>query len=123
MGLNLKKVKNKDRHKDIMLLFDDFKKMDLRVARVLDVKEHPDADKLYVLQIEVGDSTKQIVAGLREHYSKEELIGRKIVVINNLEPATIRGEESNGMLLAASDNSTPVILVPEKDVSSGAQIG
>lgn len=105
-----------------MLSFDDFKRLDLRVAEVIDVKEHPSADKLYVLQIRVGDEAKQIVAGIRASYDKEALKGKKIVVINNLEPATIRGAESNGMLLAADDSGTPVILIPERDVPSGSKI-
>ncbi|MFC1548535.1 methionine--tRNA ligase subunit beta [Candidatus Omnitrophota bacterium] len=105
-----------------MVSFDDFKKLDLRIAEVKDVKEHPNADKLYVLQIEVGGEAKQIVAGIRQQYSSDALVGRKIVVINNLEPAVIRGEESNGMLLAAKDGDAPVILCPEKDVPSGSAI-
>ncbi|MEA3489322.1 MAG: methionine--tRNA ligase subunit beta [Candidatus Omnitrophota bacterium] len=105
-----------------MISFDEFKKMDLRVAKVLDVRDHPDADKLYVIQIDVGGQTRQIVAGIRTQYPIEELLGRKIVMINNLEPVTIRGEESRGMLLAANDDGSPVILVPERDVPSGTQI-
>jgi methionine--tRNA ligase beta chain len=105
-----------------MLSFDDFKQIDLRVAEILEVKDHPDADRLYVLRIAVGDEEKQIVAGVREHYSAEELTGRKIIIVNNLEPATIRGVESNGMLLAAKDDGAPVILMPERDVPSGAVI-
>jgi len=103
--------------------FDDFKKVDLRVAEILEVNEHPNADRLYVLKIRVGDQEKQIVGGVREHYHPDALVGRKIVVVNNLEPVTIRGEESNGMLLAAKDGDVPVILCPERDVPSGAAIG
>jgi methionyl-tRNA synthetase len=102
--------------------FDDFKKLDLRIAKIMDVKEHPNADKLYVIQIEVGGEMKQIVAGIRHEYDAGALIGRKIVVVNNLEPVVIRGEESNGMLLAARDGDSPVILVPEKDVPPGSAI-
>ena len=102
--------------------FEDFKKLDMRVAKILDVKEHPNADKLYVIQVEVGGRTKQLVAGIRAQYSPEDLTGRNIVVVDNLEPVTIRGEESHGMLLAASDNGSPVILVPESDVPSGTRI-
>lgn len=105
-----------------MISFEDFKKMDLRVAEVLEVREHSDADKLYVLKIDVGGELKQIVAGVRNQYSMDELTGRKIIVINNLEPVTLRGEESQGMLLAANDEGSPVVLVPEKDVPSGTAI-
>ncbi|MDP8299219.1 MAG: methionine--tRNA ligase subunit beta [Candidatus Tantalella remota] len=105
-----------------MLSFEDFKQIDLRVAEILEVKDHPDADRLYVLRIAVGDEEKQIVAGVREQYSSEDLVGRKIIIVNNLEPVTIRGEESNGMLLAAKDDGAPVILMPERDVPSGSVI-
>ena len=105
-----------------MISFEDFKKIDLRVAKILEVNDHPNADKLYVLKIDVGDQTKQIVAGIRANYSPDELVGKKIAVINNLEPATIRGEESNGMLLAANDEGVPIILTTDRDVPAGAEI-
>ncbi|MFH1665578.1 MAG: methionine--tRNA ligase subunit beta [Candidatus Omnitrophota bacterium] len=106
-----------------MVSFEDFKKLDLRIARIDEVKEHPRADRLFVLQVDIGGQKKQIVAGIREHYSAEDLTGREIVIVNNLEPAVIRGEESNGMLLAARDGDVPVILVPSRDVPPGANIG
>ena len=102
--------------------FEEFKKLDLRIAEIIEAKEHPDADRLHVLKIALGDEIKQIVAGIREQYATDELIGRKIVVVNNLEPVSIRGEVSNGMLLAARGDDGPVILLPEKDVSSGARV-
>jgi methionyl-tRNA synthetase len=105
-----------------MVSFEDFKKLELRVAEIIEVSDHPNADKLYVIKIKVGDETKQIVAGIRQSYNPEELKEKKVVIVDNLEPAQIRGEESNGMLLAAIDNGSPVILVPEKDVPSGAKI-
>ncbi|MFH1309386.1 MAG: methionine--tRNA ligase subunit beta [Candidatus Omnitrophota bacterium] len=106
-----------------MISFEDFKKIDLRIAEIVSVEEHSNADKLYIIQISLGDEKKQIVAGLRANYSPEELIGKKVVVINNLDPVVIRGEESNGMLLAASSENGPVILMPEKNVEAGAVIG
>jgi methionyl-tRNA synthetase len=107
-----------------MISFEDFKKLDLRVAKILEVKDHPDADRLYVLRIQVGQEEKQIVAGIRQFYSPEELEGGYIVIVNNLEPVTLRGQQSNGMLLAAKrDDGMPVLLVPEKDVESGSIIG
>ena len=102
--------------------FDDFKELEIKVAEIIDVHEHPNADKLYVLKISVGEDSKQIVAGIRGSYGPDELKGKKIVIINNLEPVVIRGEESNGMLLAASSEDGPVLLVPEKDVSSGSPV-
>jgi methionyl-tRNA synthetase len=102
--------------------YEDFAKLDLRVAKVLSAREHPNADKLLLLQIKVGEQEKQIVAGIRGHYTPESLVGRLIVVLNNLAPAMLRGEESNGMLLAASDASGVILLTPERDCEAGAGI-
>jgi tRNA-binding protein len=103
-----------------MVTYEDFKKLELVVAQIKEVAEHPNADRLYVLKIDTGKEEKQLVAGIRSSYTKEELIGRKIIVINNLEPAVIRGETSNGMLLAATGENGPVFLSPEKDVPVGS---
>ncbi len=100
----------------------DFAKLDLRVAKVIAAREHPNADKLLLLTIRVGDVEKQIVAGVRAHYPAESLVGRSIVVVNNLEPAVIRGEESNGMLLAASDSAGVTLLTPDRECEAGAGI-
>ncbi|MBX7168344.1 MAG: methionine--tRNA ligase subunit beta [Pirellulales bacterium] len=100
----------------------DFAKLDLRVAKVVAAKEHPAADKLLLLQIQVGEVEKQIVAGIRGHYAPGDLVGRQIVVVNNLEPATIRGEQSQGMLLAASDTGGVVLLRPDREVAGGSQV-
>ncbi len=100
----------------------DFAKLDLRVATVIAAREHPNADKLLLLTIRVGDVEKQIVAGIRAHYPADSLVGRTIVIVNNLEPAVIRGEESNGMLLAASDAQGVTLLRPDRDCESGAWI-
>ena len=91
-----------------------FEKLDLRVAKILDVREHPDAEKLYVVQIEVGEERRQLVAGLRAYYKKEALIGKKVAFVANLKPAKIRGIESQGMILAADDGKTLSILSAEK---------
>ena len=96
--------------------------MELIVAQIKEAQEHPDADRLYVLKIDTGAEEKQLVAGIRSSYSIEELIGKKIIVINNLEPAVLRGQESQGMLLAASGENGPVLLVPEKDVPLGSRV-
>ncbi len=103
-----------------MPTLDDFKKLELVVAQIKDVKEHPNADRLYILKIDTGKEEKQLVAGIRLSYPKEELLGKKIIVINNLDPAVIRGEESRGMLLAASGENGPVILTPDRDVPVGS---
>jgi methionyl-tRNA synthetase len=103
----------------------DFAKMDLRVAKVLSVEPHPNADKLYVLKIDLGPlGERQLVAGLKGYYEAEALAGRSIVVIANLQPAVLRGVESQGMLLAAAteDQSHVVFLTPEQDIAPGAQV-
>jgi methionyl-tRNA synthetase len=102
--------------------YEDFAKLELRVAKVLAAREHPNANKLLLLQIQVGDAEKQIVAGIRGHYDPAALVGRQIVVVNNLEPAMIRGEESNGMLLAASDSAGVVLLRPDREVEPGSGV-
>jgi methionyl-tRNA synthetase len=106
-----------------MITYDDFKKLELRVARIKEAREHPNADRLYVLVIELEDGrTKQIVAGIRKSYTKEELVGKEVVVVDNLEPAILRGEESQGMLLAASDENGISILTPHREVKLGSVV-
>jgi len=100
----------------------DFQKIELRTAKVLEAKEHPNADKLLILQIEVGEERKQICAGIKKHYRPEDLVGRTIIVVNNLAPAVLRGEESQGMLLAASHEDSVVLLRPDQDLPSGCQV-
>jgi tRNA-binding protein len=95
------------------LAYEDFAKLDLRVAKVLEARPHPNADKLMLLQIDVGDEQKQIVAGIRQHYTPEQLVGKLIVVVNNLAPAMLRGEASHGMLLAATSGAKVVLLAPD----------
>lgn len=107
---------------DDTITYDDFAKLDLRIARVVEARAHPNADKLMLLQIDVGDATKQIVAGVRGHYEPEALVGRQIVVINNLETALLRGEESQGMLLAASEGDSVVLLQPDRECTAGAKV-
>ena len=105
-----------------MITMEQFMQLDLRVAKVLDAREHPNADKLMLLQIDVGDDQKQIVAGIRGHYEPDGLIGRQIVVVNNLEPAMLRGEQSNGMLLAASSGESIVLLAPDSQCEVGSKV-
>jgi methionyl-tRNA synthetase len=110
-------------HKEeLVISFNDFKKMELKVAEVLSVSDHPNADKLYVLKVKLGDEERQLVAGLKPYYEPEQLQGKKIVVVANLEPAVLRGEKSEGMLLAAQDGENVVIVIPERDVASGSPI-
>ncbi len=103
-----------------MITYEDFKKLELKVAEIKEVIEHPNADRLYVITIDLGDKTKQIVAGIRANYQKEDLIGKQVVVADNLEPAILRGIESQGMLLAASDETGIVIISPERKMKLGS---
>jgi len=105
-----------------MITFDEFKKMELKVAEVLEVKEHPAADKLIIMRISLGGEERQIVAGLKPYYKPEELQGRKVVVVVNLQPAVLRGEKSEGMLLAAQDGDDVIFLTPEKDCRAGSNV-
>jgi methionine--tRNA ligase beta chain len=105
-----------------MATIDDFKKLNLRIADVLEVNPHPQADRLYVLKIRVGDQEKQLVAGIRDFYSPEDLNGKKIVVVDNLDPVTLRGVESQGMLLAAKDESGLGVITVDKPINSGASV-
>ncbi len=107
-----------------MITIEDFSRIDLRIAEIKSVEDHPQADKLLILKVDVGDGIKdrQLVAGLKGHYNPSELVGKKIVVVNNLAPAVLRGVESRGMLLAAQDGQKVVILSPEKDIRPGAKV-
>lgn len=107
--------------------FEDFAKVDLRVAKVLHAENHPSADKLFKLQLDDGSGTpRQICAGIRGHYQPQDLIGRSIIIVANLAPRAIRGEVSNGMLLAASDapkdsgERRVVVLGPTAEIPPGS---
>ena len=105
------------------MTIDDFKKFEFKVAEIKEVREHPNADRLYVLKVSLGDSERQVVAGIRAAYpNKEDLVGRRVVVVANLDPAVIRGEESQGMVLAASDENGPSVLSPDRAVALGSVV-
>lgn len=105
-----------------MITFEEFKKMDLRIAEVLEANPHPKADKLLVLKVKAGEEEKQLVAGIKAFYKAEALLGKQIIIVNNLEPATIRGVESQGMLLAVQDEKGISLLIPDRAVSAGSQV-
>ena len=106
-----------------MITIDDFVKLDLRVATIVSAAPHPNADRLLVLEIDLGVERRQLVAGIRAHYAPEDLVGKQIVVIANLEPATLRGVRSEGMLLAASDGEGRLaIITPQRSVAAGARV-
>ncbi|MGQ9651970.1 MAG: methionine--tRNA ligase subunit beta [Phycisphaerae bacterium] len=107
-----------------VIQFEDFAKIDLRVAKVLEASNHPNADKLVVLKIDLGYEQRQICAGIRGHYDPASLVGRNIVVVANLAPRMMRGLESKGMLLAAStpDHTRIILLQPDADIEPGSKV-
>jgi methionyl-tRNA synthetase len=105
-----------------MVSFEDFKKIDIRVARIKEAQEHPNADKLLVLKLDTGAEERQVVAGIKNFYKPEDLLGKKVIAITNLESAKIRGVESAGMVLVASDENILALLAPEKDIKEGSKI-
>lgn len=105
--------------------YDDFAKLDLRVGKIIKVENHPKADKLYVLQVDLGEENpRTIVAGLKPYYKPEELNGKKAIFVANLEPADKRGIISDGMILAASSEGKKEVffLTPEKDLPVGSKV-
>jgi methionyl-tRNA synthetase len=105
------------------ITIEDFAKVQFRIARILEAEPIEGADKLYKLQVVVGEERRQIVSGIRPNYSPEDLIGRQIVVVTNLKPAKLRGVESAGMLLAATDESGGAILLqPDREAPEGAPV-
>tara|TARA_Y100000310_G_C20518330_1_gene732330 strand:+ start:73 stop:564 length:492 start_codon:yes stop_codon:yes gene_type:complete len=108
---------------DETISINDFAKVELKTAQVLQAEKVEGADKLLKIQIKIGDEERQIVAGIAEHYAADDLVGKMIVVVTNLEPAKIRGVESNGMLLAASsDDSIILVTVDDPSVGTGVRI-
>lgn len=106
------------------LSIQDFSRLDLRVGRITEVADHPNADKLYVMQCDLGPDlgTRQLVAGLKPYMPPEALKDKLVVVVANLEPATLRGQQSEGMLLAAQDGQKVVILTTAEAVATGSKI-
>jgi methionine--tRNA ligase beta chain len=106
------------------ITYDDFAKLELRVATIVEAKVHPNADKLLVLQVDLGSEKRQICAGIRAYYPPEQLVGKQVVVVANLEPKPLRGEISQGMLLAATDAASGrvVIISPMENVAPGSGV-
>ena len=102
--------------------FEEFKKIHLRIAKIVSAEKIEESEKLLKLEIDLGNEERQIIAGIGKFYQPEELIGREIVVIINLEPRTLMGLESQGMLLAANNEGEPVLLKPDKEVPAGTEI-
>jgi methionyl-tRNA synthetase len=107
----------------VVIKYEDFSKADIRVGNVLEAGPHPNADKLLLLKVRVGDEVRQIVAGIKQFYEPEKLVGKQVTVVMNLEPRKVRGVESNGMLLAASDGAGNLaLLTPDKQIAAGSQV-
>lgn len=97
-----------------MVSFEEFKKLDLRIGKIIDASRVEGSGKLVKLAVDLGDEERQIIAGIGQYYSPEELANRKIVIVANLDPKTIMGLESQGMLLAADTPEGPVLLMPDE---------
>ena len=106
------------------ITFDDFAKIKLRVGKVIEAGPHPNADKLLVLKVDLGDEQRQLCAGIKGHYAPEDLVGANIVVVANLAPRMMRGVESQGMLLAAStpDKSQVILLTTREPIAPGSAV-
>ncbi len=104
--------------------YSDFEKLDIRVGKILQVDNHPNASKLYILKVDLSEEKpRQIVAGLKPYYKPSELLNKKAIFITNLEPKIIKGVESNGMILAADNSEGKVIFIaPENNIDVGSKI-
>ncbi len=104
--------------------YEDFEKLDLRVGEIIEVEEIPNADKLYKLTIDIGEETRTVCAGIKQYYSKDDLKGKKIILLANLAPRKLKGIESQGMILAAvnDDENEVVLLSPESEIETGSKI-
>ncbi|KGG80878.1 methionine--tRNA ligase [Caloranaerobacter azorensis H53214] len=107
---------------DNFITIDDFDKIDLRVAKVIEAKKHPNADKLLVLQLEVGDEKRQVVSGISKYYNPEDLVGKNVILVANLKPIKLRGIESHGMILAASKGKKLTLATVLDEIKSGARV-
>ena len=102
---------------------DDFKKVVLKVGKVLEASAHANANKLLVLKVDLGNGeVRQVVSGIKQWYTPEQLVGKSVVVVANLAPAVLRGVESQGMVLAASSGDQVILLSPEKDAAPGSKV-
>jgi methionyl-tRNA synthetase len=105
-----------------MISIKDFEKLELKVGEIISVDDVPKADKLYKLEVDIGGKQITLIAGIKKNYEKDELIGKKIIVLTNLEPAMIKGIRSEGMLLAAVKNDDVSLLTVDKDIPIGSDV-
>jgi len=105
------------------ITIDDFKKVVLKVGKVVEASAHANANKLLVLKVDLGNGeTRQVVSGIKQWYTPEQLVGKSVVLVANLAPAVLRGVESQGMVLAASSGDQVILLSPEKDAAPGSKV-
>ena len=105
-----------------VITIDEFKRLDIRVGTVVEVERIPGSKSLYRMRVDLGDEVRQIVTGLVGHYTAEELMGKRIIVLRNLKPAKIFGVVSNGMLLAAEHDGRLALLTVDREIPNGARV-
>jgi methionyl-tRNA synthetase len=105
-----------------MINFDDFKKVDLRIGKVVQAEKIEKSDKLLKLMINIGEEERQVLSGIAKSYSPEEIINKNVILVANLEPRSIMGFESKGMVLAVGTENGVVLISPEKDIEAGLQV-
>ena len=107
-----------------IISFEEFSKVQLRTGRVIEAHDHPNADKLIVLRVDIGTEERQLCAGIKGHYTPEQLVGKNLVIVTNLAPRKMRGVDSNGMLLAAvtPDQSQVVLVTTASDIAPGMTV-
>ncbi|WP_455067610.1 methionine--tRNA ligase [Parvimonas micra] len=105
-----------------LITIDDFAKVELKVGKIIECQPHPKADRLLVSKIDIGDEVRTIVSGIRKFYNEKDLIGKKVIVVTNLKPVNLRGVESNGMILAASDEENLSVLTVLNDIKEGSKV-
>ena len=127
--IELRKKKNsgasevqEDAKESELITIDNFAKVELKVGKILECQPHPKADRLLVSKIDIGGEVRTIVSGIRQFYSEKDLIGKKVIVVTNLKPVNLRGVESNGMILAASDDENLSVLTVLNDVKEGSKV-
>ncbi|MCH9058913.1 MAG: methionine--tRNA ligase subunit beta [Planctomycetes bacterium] len=108
-----------------VISFDEFVKVKMCVGKVVEAIEHPNADRLLVIKVDIGSEQRQIIAGIKGHYAPEALIGKNLIVVTNLAPRMMRGLQSQGMLLAAStpDDDKVILLTTDGDIAPGSSVG
>lgn len=115
-------VESKQEESGNKIDYKTFQKVELKVATIIEAESIENSKKLIKLQVDLGTEKRQIIAGIKQYYKPEELVGRQIIVVTNLKPAKLMGHESNGMLLAADIDGEPILLKPDKDVPNGTPI-